>query len=121
MQKKRGSADLRIIGLVLIQSWNWKRRALDRVLGNGSEKVRREVPELHDLPGVLREPELLADLAAALRMPVRIEREQRRAKQRRQHQQSRAVTNIGLRHLTSYEHTPRRAEPGLPVFRRVTG
>src|SRR6516164_1308449 len=47
MQKKRGSTDLRIVDLVLIQPWNWKRRALDRVLGNWSEKVRREVPELH--------------------------------------------------------------------------
>src|SRR5260370_18074894 len=121
MQKKRGSTDLRIIGLVLIQPWNCKRPALDRVLGNGSEKVRREVPELQELPGVLREPELLADLAAALRMPVRIEREQGRTKQRRQHQQGRTVTNIGMRHLTSYEHTPSRAGRGLPEVPRGRG
>ena len=47
-------------------------------------QAEREVAELHDFPGLVRESELLANPVAALRMPVGIETGGRRADQSRQ-------------------------------------
>src|SRR5215469_3630074 len=89
VQINRSPPDLRIAGDELRQAWQLLPiRISGCIFRYWSKKIRREVTQLHDFPGITAKTKLLAYFLATLQMPIAVETGCGRNQQRSQRQES---------------------------------